>query len=77
MKALGEIGWRRAARFGFYTLAMLPYRVALVPQLRAPWLRLLGARVGGCVEVTDRPAHEKVSDRASDEIAAPARSPEG
>jgi acetyltransferase-like isoleucine patch superfamily enzyme len=46
VKALDEIGWRRAARFGFYTLAMLPYRVALVPQLRAPWLRLLGARVG-------------------------------
>ncbi len=46
MKALGEIGWRRAARFGFYTAAMLPYRLALVPQLRAPYLRLLGARVG-------------------------------
>ena len=25
---------------------MIPYRLALVPQLRAPWLRLLGARVG-------------------------------
>ena len=46
MKALAEIGWRRAARFGFFTLAMLPYRLALVPQLRAPWLRLLGARIG-------------------------------
>ncbi len=46
MKALGEIGWARAARFGFFTLAMVPYRLALVPQLRAPWLRLLGARIG-------------------------------
>ncbi len=46
MKALTEIGWRRAARFGFYTLAMVPYRALLVPQLRAPYLRLLGARVG-------------------------------
>lgn len=46
MKALDEIGWRRAARFGFFTLAMVPYRLALVPHLRAPWLRLLGARVG-------------------------------
>ena len=46
MKALDEIGWRKALRFGFFTLAMLPYRVLLVPQLRAPWLRLLGARVG-------------------------------
>jgi len=46
VKALGEIGWARAARFGFFTLAMIPYRIALFPQLRAPWLRLLGARVG-------------------------------
>jgi acetyltransferase-like isoleucine patch superfamily enzyme len=46
LKALAEIGWRRAARFGFFTLAMAPYRLLLVPQLRAPWLRLLGARIG-------------------------------
>lgn len=46
MKALDEIGWRRAFRFGFFTLAMVPYRVALVPPLRAWILRLLGARVG-------------------------------
>ncbi len=46
MKALAEIGWSRALRFGFYTAAMLPYRLLLVPQLRAPWLRLLGARIG-------------------------------
>ena len=53
MKALDEIGWRRAARFGFYTLAMIPYRLALVPQLRAPWLRLLGARLGRRVILHD------------------------
>jgi maltose O-acetyltransferase len=46
VKALGEIGAARAARFGLFTLAMIPYRLALVPQLRAPWLRLLGARIG-------------------------------
>jgi acetyltransferase-like isoleucine patch superfamily enzyme len=46
LKALREIGLRQAARFGFYTLAMVPYRMALVPQLRAPLLRLLGARIG-------------------------------
>ena len=46
MKALDEIGWARALRFGFFTAAMLPYRLLLVPQLRAPWLRLLGARIG-------------------------------
>ena len=46
MKALAEISWRRALRFGFFTAALVPYRLLLVPQLRAPWLRLLGARVG-------------------------------
>jgi acetyltransferase-like isoleucine patch superfamily enzyme len=46
VKALRQIGWARAARFGLYTLLMAPYRVLLFPQLRAPWLRLLGARIG-------------------------------
>jgi acetyltransferase-like isoleucine patch superfamily enzyme len=46
VKALAEIGFGRAARFGLMTLAMIPYRLALVPQLRSPWLRLLGARIG-------------------------------
>jgi maltose O-acetyltransferase len=46
VKALSEIGWTKAFRFGFFTLALLPYRAALFPQLRAPWLRLLGARIG-------------------------------
>lgn len=46
MKAFREVGLRNALRFGFYTLAMVPYRMALVPQLRAPLLRLLGARIG-------------------------------
>lgn len=46
MKALAEIGFRQAARFGFLSLAMVPYRLALFPPLRAAWLRLLGARIG-------------------------------
>jgi acetyltransferase-like isoleucine patch superfamily enzyme len=46
VKALGEIGLARAARFGFMTLAMVPYRLALFPPLRSAWLRLLGARIG-------------------------------
>lgn len=46
MKALREIGWRRAVRFGLTTLAMVPYRALLFPQLRAPYLRLLGAHIG-------------------------------
>jgi acetyltransferase-like isoleucine patch superfamily enzyme len=47
MKAFAELGLRKAARFGWFTVAMIPYRLLLVPQLRAPWLRLLGARIGG------------------------------
>lgn len=46
MKAVDEIGWRKAARFLLYTLAMVPYRAALFPPLRRLWLRLLGARIG-------------------------------
>jgi acetyltransferase-like isoleucine patch superfamily enzyme len=53
VKALGEIGWRRTFRFGFFSLAMIPYRLALVPQLRSAWLRLLGARIGRRVIVHD------------------------
>jgi acetyltransferase-like isoleucine patch superfamily enzyme len=46
VKSLHEIGLGKAFRFGFFTLALVPYRLALFPQLRAPWLRLLGARIG-------------------------------
>ena len=53
MKALGEIGLGRAARFGWTTLAILPYRMALFPPLRALWLRLLGARIGAGVVLHD------------------------
>ena len=43
---MGEIGLKKAFRFGWFTLALVPYRLALFPQLRAPYLRLLGARIG-------------------------------
>lgn len=46
MKALDEIGAGRALRFGLFSLAMLPYRVALFPPLRTLWLRMLGAKIG-------------------------------
>ena len=46
MSALAEIGLRKALRFGLRTLAMVPYRACLFPQLRAPYLRALGARIG-------------------------------
>ena len=53
MKALREVGFRRALRFGLMTLAMAPYRLLLVPPLRAAWLRMLGARVGRATVVHD------------------------
>ncbi len=46
MKALQEIGFGKAVRFGLYGLLMAPYKVLFFPQLRAPYLRLLGARIG-------------------------------
>jgi acetyltransferase-like isoleucine patch superfamily enzyme len=46
VKALDEIGAGRALRFFLFTLAMVPYRVALFPPVRAAWLRLLGAKIG-------------------------------
>lgn len=45
-QALREIGLGRAWRFGWTTLAMGLYRLLLFPQLRAPFLRLLGANLG-------------------------------
>ena len=53
MKSLDEIGWRRAARFGLFTLAMVPYRFALFPPIRTTWLRMLGARIGRGVILHD------------------------
>lgn len=46
MKALAEIGFARALRFFFLTLAMAAYRLALFPPLRSLALSLLGARIG-------------------------------
>jgi hypothetical protein len=49
LKAVQEVGWARAARFAWLTLAMIPYRCALLPPVRIAWLRLLGARIGARV----------------------------
>lgn len=46
MKALREIGLRKAARYGLTTLLMVVFRALLFPQLRTLYLRLLGARIG-------------------------------
>ena len=53
MKAVDEVGWAKAARFGALTLAMVPYRLALFPPLRTAWLRILGARIGSRVILHD------------------------
>jgi acetyltransferase-like isoleucine patch superfamily enzyme len=53
VKALDEIGWRRAARFGLFTLAMVPYRLSLFPPVRRALLRLMGARIGREVVLHD------------------------
>jgi len=46
VKAADEVGWAKLLKFGAMTLAMLPYRAALVPPLRSALLRLYGARIG-------------------------------
>ena len=46
MQALREIGFAKACRYGFFTLALVVYRALLFPQLRTPFLRLLGASIG-------------------------------
>jgi acetyltransferase-like isoleucine patch superfamily enzyme len=53
MKAIREVGPAAAARFALFTMAMVPYRLALLPPLRAAWLRLLGARIGRKVVLHD------------------------
>jgi acetyltransferase-like isoleucine patch superfamily enzyme len=53
VKAVEEVGWGRAARFGAMTLAMVPYRLALFPPVRTAWLRMMGARIGSRVVLHD------------------------
>jgi acetyltransferase-like isoleucine patch superfamily enzyme len=53
VKALQEIGWGRAFRYLFFTLALVPFRLALFPPLRGLYLRVLGARIGRRVVMHD------------------------
>ena len=46
MKAANEVGWGRIFKFVVMTLAMIPYRMALVPPIRVLLVRLYGARIG-------------------------------
>jgi acetyltransferase-like isoleucine patch superfamily enzyme len=53
VKALDEVGFGKMWRFAFTTLALVPYRLALVPPLRTLFLRLMGSRIGKRVVVHD------------------------
>ncbi len=46
MKALREVGIQKAWRFGFYSIAMAFMQWLLFPQLRVPFLKLLGSKIG-------------------------------
>lgn len=46
MQALREIGLRKALKFGLATIQTMPLRWLLVPQLRKPYLKSLGATIG-------------------------------
>ena len=46
MKALSEIGLRKAAKFAIMTLLMVGFKLMIFPPLRVLYLRLLGACVG-------------------------------
>lgn len=53
MRAAQEVGWSKLFRFAVMTLLMVPYRLSLVPPLRALLLRLYGARIGRRVVLHD------------------------
>lgn len=46
MKAIREIGWGKALKFGWLTVAHALYQLLLFPPLRTAALRLMGAHVG-------------------------------
>jgi len=46
MKALQEIGIKKAFKFVFYSIIMVFYSLMLFPQLRVRFLRLFGAKIG-------------------------------
>lgn len=53
MRALRQVGFGKACKFGLYTLALVPYRWTLFPQIRSLYLRLLGARIGAGTIIHD------------------------
>ena len=46
MKALKEIGIRKAVKFVCLTIVMILYKMMVLPQLRVFYIRVLGAEVG-------------------------------
>ena len=54
MKALEEIGFRKAVRYGVWAVAYhLGYRLLCLSPLRVAWLRMAGARIGGNSVIMD------------------------
>lgn len=46
IKALKEIGLKKAYRFGFYTIMLIFFKLMIFPQLRKLFLQLCGAKIG-------------------------------
>ena len=46
MKALKEIGIRKAIKFAFLTILTIIYKIMVFPQLRVFYMRVLGAKIG-------------------------------
>jgi acetyltransferase-like isoleucine patch superfamily enzyme len=46
LKALREIGFRKAVRFAAGTVALVLFRLMIVPPLRTAFLRVMGAQIG-------------------------------
>ena len=53
MKALKEIGLRKAIKFAYCTILLILFKWLLFPQLRAVFLRLVGSKVGKNVIIHD------------------------
>jgi len=51
LKAFGEIGIRRAIRFGAGTILLVSFRLMIFPPLRTLFLRLVGVKIGKNVTI--------------------------
>jgi acetyltransferase-like isoleucine patch superfamily enzyme len=53
LKALKEIGIRKAIKFLLFEIALLFFKLIILPQARAVYLRMLGAKIGKDVIIHD------------------------